>query len=475
MMLETQRLAAIRVEDAETAARLPVPAPKAFRRKSIFLILFTALVVNAGIVLVGLPKVSSSLSLTHSLSFGDLYDLIAKNLAEGNGYRVDPTMGETMLREPGYPLLLAAVFGLAGYGIQQARIVCVLLAFGAALMLLRLTRKVTGDAMTALAAALLFLLYPGILVAEARAGNEIPSILTVMLFMLVLYSAVEKRSLWRYWAAGLLLGVAVLVRSEILLFPLVLLVYLVFASKGTSERVKAAQWTAALSLGTVVVVSPWIIRNYMLVHKFIPSATVAGVSAQEGLYTCQHPGDPFYEAQNKAGFQREEIARQLGLPFVGPYYQLFYTPQDEFAFNKALLGHVSTEYRRHPQLLARCAAKNVFFNFWFLGKTRQAVLLNVAVQAPLLALALGGLGVLWRRKLWREAAIVLLYIAYIPAVHAPIIAHARHSILIVPFLAMLAAACLVPAWRALRRRNSGAPFPQTIAATSGDWADSGCS
>ena len=50
-------------------------------------------------------------------------------------------MGKTMLREPGYPLLLAAVFKLGGYGLQQARLVCVLLAFGAALFLLRLTPK----------------------------------------------------------------------------------------------------------------------------------------------------------------------------------------------------------------------------------------------------------------------------------------------------------------------------------------------
>ena len=84
---------------------------------------------------------------------------------------------------------------------------CVLLAFGAALILLAAYPKDHWRRDDALAAALLFLLYPGILVAEARAGIEIPSIFTVLLFMLVLYSAVEKGSLWRYWAAGLLLGV----------------------------------------------------------------------------------------------------------------------------------------------------------------------------------------------------------------------------------------------------------------------------
>ncbi len=184
MMHETQRMAAIHVDDAEPATRVPVPGPKAFRPKSIFLILFAALLVNAAIVLVGLPKVSRPLAPTYSMSFGDLYDLIAKNLEQGNGYRVDANMSLTMLREPAYPLFLAAVFKLGGYSIQTARVACVLLAFGVALMLLQLARKITGDAMTALSAALLFLLYPGTLVAEARAGIEIPFIFTVILFML---------------------------------------------------------------------------------------------------------------------------------------------------------------------------------------------------------------------------------------------------------------------------------------------------
>ena len=470
MMHDTPRLAAIHVDDNEPAALVPVPAPKAFSRKSIFLILFAALLLNAAIVLVGLPKVSRAFALTYSMNFGDLYDLIARNLEQGNGYRVDPYMSLTMLREPAYPLFLAAVFKLGGYSIQTARVACVLLAFLAALMLQLLTRKITSDAMTALSAALLFLLYPGTLVAEARAGIEIPFIFTVLLFMLALYTAVEKGSLLRYWAAGLLLGVAVMVRSQILLFPLLLLAYLVFTSKSTSERVKIALRIAALGVGTMVVMSPWMIRNYRLVHKLVPSATVAGVAAQEGLYTCENAsaGEPFLLAQTKAGFARAQFAKQLGMPFVGPYYQLFYSPQDEVAFNQALLRGVSTEYRNHPEVLARCTAKNLFFNFWFLGKRRQSTLLNVVVQAPLLGLALAGVVILWKRGLLRKTGILLLYIIYIPVVQAPIIAHARHSMFIVPFLTILGAVSLVSAWRALRMQNSGAPEQQTVPATSGE-------
>jgi hypothetical protein len=62
----------------------------------------------------------------------------------------------------------------------------------------------------------------------------------------------------------------------------------------------------------------------------------------------------------------------------------------------------------------------------------------------------------------------LLYVVYIPVVQAPIIAHARHSMMIVPFLAILAAASLASAWQALRMHDSGARLQQTVAATSSE-------
>lgn len=464
MMIKHQGLA---VEGAKAGVYVPVPADQPLGRQTISLILLAALIVNAAIVLMALPEVRGALAPAYSMSFGDLYDGIAKNLDQGKGYRVDPGMGSTMVREPGYPLLLAAVFELGGYGIQQARAVCVILAFGAALILLRLTREITGDATAALVAALLFLLYPGTLVAEARAGIEIPSVFTVVLFILVLYRAVERGCTWRYGAAGLLMGVAVLVRSQILLFPLPLLVYLCFVARGWVERRKVIEGIAMLAVGVGVVMSPWIIRNYILVHKFIPTASVVGISAQEGLYTCESaaPGDTFAAAQTKAGFKREEVARQLGIPFKGPYYQLFYTPYDEVTFNHALLSGVLTVYRSHPRILATCAAKNLFFNFWFLGKEERSILLNLLIQGPLLGLALAGIAILRTRGLLRKAGIILLYILYIPMIQAPIIAHARHSMLIAPFLALLGAVTLVRVWQVWRKQNSSAHLQQGFVAS----------
>jgi len=464
-MFETPRLVPICTEDAEEVRAGLAPAPRADRRKSVFLALLAAILMNAAIVLVVLPNLNRLMGLSYNLELGDLYDLIAKNLDQGNGYRVDTRMSETMLREPGYPLFLAGISKLGGYSMRTVRTGCVLLAFGAALMLLRLTRKITGDSRIALLAALLFLFFPGVLVAETRAGIEIPCIFTMMLFMLALHGAVKEGSLWRYGAAGMLLGTAVLVRSEVVLFPVLVLVYLLVVAKGRAERRRVIGAIAVLALGTAVAMCPWIIRNYRLVHSFVPTATIAGLAAQAGLYTCENtsPGEPFFVADGEAGLERKEIARQLGIPSIGPYFQLFYTPEDELTFYRTLLNRVSTEYRNHPEVLAGCAAKNFFFNFWFLGKTPKSVLLNVLVQAPLLALALAGVVVLWKGKLLRNAGIILLYILYIPALHAPMVAEARYSMLIAPFLAILAAIFLVWAYQRVKARGSAISQPERVA------------
>jgi len=438
-------------------------------RRTTYCILALAVLVNAGMLLIALPAASRFLSPNYTLHFEDLYDQIGNNVAEGNGYRIEPDMGLTMMREPGYPLFLALVFKIAGHRLVAARLANVLLAMGVVLLLMRLTYHITGDGAAALLAPLLFLFYPGTLIAEARGGVEIGFIFVVMLFMLFLYHAIEKGNLWRFWIAGTLLGAATLMRSEILSFPLFLLVYLILAAQGAARRYKAFIRIAALSLGLGVAISPWIIRNYILTREFVPTASVAGMAAQEGLYTCQHLSldGAFAEVQLDAGKERARLASQLGIPFVGRYYyQLFYKPVDELKFSRALLNGTVAKYRADPMLLARCGEMNFLFNFWFLGKNWKTTWLNMALQAPLLVLGTLGVVLLRRRGLLRKCGPILAFILYVPSVHAPIIAHARHSMATVPFLVILASVPLVAVWSSLqarRRKGEGIGSLPTLA------------
>lgn len=420
-------------------------------------VLAAAFIVKAALLFVVLPAVSESVSPTYSIGFADLYDLIGDNVARGIGYRVEPDMNETMIREPGYPLFLAGVFTIGGYNIEAARFANLLLAVGIAFMMMRLARRVTGDTATALVGTLLFLFYPGTLVSEARGGIEIVFIFVVMLFMLAVHQAVEKGERWRYLVAGALLGVVVLFRGSPMLFPGFLLGYFLLTAKTVADGRRVILNIGALVLGMVVVMTPWVSRNYLLTGKMVLTATVQGVSAQEGQFTCQRlsPEREFWQLQNDASMARNELASQLGLPFKGFYYQLFYSARDEMTFNDSLLSSVATNYRNNPMLLPRCVAQNLFFNFWFLGKTWPATALNAVVQVPLLAFALGGVYLLWKRSQLTRVALILGFIVYIVAVHVLIIAHARHSVPIVPFLSMLASISLMATWRSCRARFAG--------------------
>jgi len=250
---------------------------------SAWAVLLVTFLATAAILFLVVPRLEKSFAFRYSVLFQDGYDWIANNLAHGNGYRWVPNMGETMIREPGYPLFLAAVIKLGGYNLGAARFANWLLSIGIAFMLMRLARLVTGDERIALIASLLLLLNPGTLICEIRGGVEILFIFAMLMFMLALYKAVETRSSWRYLIGGLALGIVVQIRSTPMVFPVFLFVYLCLTATGTRERLRVALNVAILTLGMLIVMAPWTIRNYLLVHEFVPTATVQGLALQELL------------------------------------------------------------------------------------------------------------------------------------------------------------------------------------------------
>jgi len=429
--------------------------PEAFQDQwtgKILLILIATFILTAAMLFLVLPRLGQVFAPEYALGFADGYDLIANNLVQGSGYRFEANASETMMREPGYPLFLAGAFKIGGYSIETVRWANWLLTIGIAFLMMRLAQVATNDRTTSLIATLLFLFYPSTLISEARGGVEILFILVVLVFMLSLHHAVAKGNLWRYLVAGLALGVVVQVRSTPLVFPLVLLPYLLLFADGATERLKVILNVAVLVLGMMLVMVPWVVRNFMLVHHLVPTATAQGVAVQEGLYTCQYLtfDDNFYAVQNQAGRMRAAIATELGLPFKGAYYyQVFYDARDEWAFNRNLFQRTEKEYVDRPALLAGCASKNLF-NFWFLGRTWHATWLNMLVQVPLLVLALSGLHVLRKRGQLARMGIMLAFVLCIVAVHLPTIAHARHSVPLVPFLVIPASTAFVALWNAWR-------------------------
>jgi 4-amino-4-deoxy-L-arabinose transferase-like glycosyltransferase len=415
---------------------------------SAWAVLLVAFLATAAILFLAMPRLENAFAFRYSVLFQDGYDLIANNLDHGNGYRWDANMGETMMREPGYPLFLAVVFKLGGYHLATARFANWLLSIGIAIMIMRLARLVTNDEKIALIASLLFLLSPATLICEARSSMEILFIFAMLVFMLALHQAVEQRSAWRYLIAGVALGMVVQIRSTPIVFPVLLMLYLCLTANGMRERLRVVSNVAILTLGMLAVMSPWIIRNYRLVHEFVPTATVQGLALQEGQYTCQNisSGRSFYVLQAEAGQERDEVAAQLGIQSGNQYYQVFANPRDEWELNHALFRGAEAEYAKHPGLFATCVARNTF-NFWFQGKTRKVTSVNLVIQVPMLILAVSGLYLLHKRGELHRMGLMLTFVLSIFVVHLAVIAVARYSIPVIALLAIPAGVSVLAIWQ----------------------------
>jgi 4-amino-4-deoxy-L-arabinose transferase-like glycosyltransferase len=391
----------------------------------------------------------------------DDYDLIARNLAQGNGYRFFPDTGHTIVREPGYPMVLAAAFALLGDSVTAAQLLnCVLAALVAALTAI-LASRLSSATMVVLGAPLIYLFHPGTLIAISRGGFELLFELGLVTFALLLTEAIRRRAIRWFCLAGVALGGIVLVRSTLLLFPVFLLAYLLFADRRISSFVRNGASVALMTSITLAILSPWIIRNYMLVGRFVPTTSVQGISAHAGQYICKNLtfDTAFSDLDTAAAVERTEIASALGYSYKGGwYYQYFFTPEDEISFSNHLLTRVLTEYAGSPQVLAGCVAKNVF-NFWFAGKNWRATANNLLLQFPFLLLAAIGAALAWRHGKQHVVAPMLLIGLYLMAVHIPVLAQARYSVPLIPFLSIFfvyAASQLLPRFWEPRFQKVGA-------------------
>ncbi len=395
--------------------------------------------------------------------FTDGYDSIAANLVAGNGYRFYSDTAKTMMREPGYPLLLAGVWLVFGSSFTVVKVLNLVLALGTAGLIVVLVRRFTRSTWAAFAAVLLFLFHPGTLVAEDRGGVEIFFGFLIVLFFITLCRAVERAHFTDFLLCGLVLGLNVIVRSVLMLFPVFLLAYLILIERRKMPMKTALLNVAVMILAMLAVLSPWILRNYRLTGRFVPTASVLGVSAHAGHYITSHlsEGKPWWLLDRQAGLERDQLASSLGLKFEGPYYQVFYRTEDELTFSSFLVHRVTEDYRNAPGEFVETLFGN-FFNFWFAGKTPTATYLNLAIQLPYLLLAGAGIIIGFREHQSRLVALIILLIGYVVAVYIPILAQARYSIPLVPFLSLLGTIALIAAHRAIIQRQARATAANTL-------------
>ena len=430
--------------NASVAVETLAPAADDLRRKRelrrLVIAMLCIAMLKLGLVLVLVSGFKDQINPLYTIGHVDNYYSLAKNISHGRGYRFTPDTTLTLMREPGYPYFLAALVHEFDDYNRAAVIANLLLTSLTALLIFKLARLLTSIAWVPVVAPILYMLHPGVIVAELRTGVEVPFTFLLMIFLILLRYAVCSNSSAAYVKAGIALGVTTYVRSTALLFPAFLIVYGLLFHRDWRSVLRYAGRAALVLACALLVLSPWIVRNYMLVGKFVPTASVQGVAMQVGYYLCVHADEKkeFVDLDFEAAEARKKLAAEQGYKFQGDYYQLFYDPHDEVKFNSFLGGQVVQQYIQSPATFVKCASEDVF-NFWFQGKNRSTTMANIAIQSFYLILALAGIFLGFREMHKPTLWLLLLFVVYTMGVYVPIHAQARYSIPIMPILSMLAA------------------------------------
>jgi len=393
--------------------------------------------------------------LTASLGIGldDMfqYDMLARSLSAGNGFRwyaaddlkmlepyvefdlssvdYDPKRGvPTSFRAPLYPAFLALIYFLTGSGAGRffaARLV----QAGLGALLAPLTyqtsqRLFPGNRPVSVISAWVVACYPMLIIYPIALATEnlfFPLVLLSFLFFLEIpRSPHSNRSVL---LSGIFLTLAALTRSVILPFAGLAVLWVWFILK--------QRQSAILLAGTILVlVAPWIIRNSLLYRKLTPVETSMGYNLYLGYYPGGDGSFTFGPSLELLSIlddaERDQFGTRQALDFIraspGRVMPL--------AFNR--LGYF---FALEKRALVYFYSNNLF------GYITTWLLLSIAVVLllPFVLIAMfAALGLALTRLRAQTLLLYLLLFAYLLP-HVLILSEDRFHMAILPFMAILAA------------------------------------
>ena len=388
------------------------------------------------------------------------YDMLARSISSGNGFRwyaqqdlnqlaafvhfdlssvkeYDPVRGiPTSFRAPLYPTFLAIVYFFSGTGFSRffaARLAQAIL-LGAPLapltyfvskklvppLLLGEGRGVRSER-SARISAWIVACYPMLLVYPLGLGTENPFFFLLLSSFLFLLQSMEKPTVFRLVLSGLFLGLTALTRSVILPFVLAAFCLLFFLHRKQ----------ALLSVLTfLLVITPWIVRNSLLHHKLTGIETSMGYN----LYLGYHPkgngsfvfGPSLDLLTILDDAERDRIGTQKAIAFIK-------AQPDRFI--PLALNRLGFFFGLEKRVLMYFYSNNI------IGYIPRPLLLAIAaiLLLPFVLISISAaLGLSFLRWKPEHILLALLFLGYILP-HVFILSEDRFHLALVPFIAILAA------------------------------------
>ena len=368
------------------------------------------------------------------------YERQARSLLAGEGYRyVHLGMPHLAFGPPLFGFLCAGLYRVFGDGPLPV----ILAQIGASslipVVIARIAREVGVDRRLEWVAALPAVVHPGLVVYAVRKLHPLPfDALLISLTVLSVTRLAPASGLGGHVRAGLVLGLATLSRATVAMFALPAAAWLAAVAPARGRR--RAALGIALFLGTaLLVVLPWTLRNYVVLHRFVFLTTDTAELFWRGSNpvatgSALLPDGRSIFAGAPEAFRREILARdELGR------VDLFRATARDFV-------------REHPGEFASLVVRKWLSFWWFpasagLRYPGPWLVLYRMFYVVLLTGAVLGLAVAWSRRGGRQRlAPLLLMLGCISVAQSLFYVDVRHRWGVEPLLGVLLAFA-VGRWR----------------------------
>lgn len=358
----------------------------------------------------------------------------------------------------GFPPLFA--FVLAGLDImgwesaKQQRAVLALIS-GAGVLLMALLGKRLGGAPVGIVAALIAAVHPLWLQPAGIGMSESVYLVIVPAVLLIALSVLDHPTVLRVSLLGIAVGLATLNRSE----GIGLLVALALPTLGLASAAwrKKVVLLAVLLAGFLVVVGPWVLRNYLMFGGFALSTNLGGSLSGANCATA-------YEGPKMGGCDRVCFGRSVVAAYLGTLY-LETRNRNPVNLNRELqrvgLAYMAANKERLPLVIGArvlrgwslfATADQLDYDVRAEGRHRGLQRVGQYLHWVLLPLAVVG-AVLLPRRQWRRWSIVVAGPVIFTITCALVFGSVRYRAIAEPSIALLAATALVAL--VTRRRQTG--------------------
>lgn len=225
-------------------------------------------------LLYGLAIAGDDPLLGDGLEFNQLAGL----LADGHGY-IQPGPFEASGREvptadkpPLYPMVVALFMLVAGNGYEVQHVAGAVIGTATVAAVGLLGRRVGGDRVGLLAAALAAA-YPLLIAADGSLRSESLYALMVALVLVAAYRLADRPTPARAAAAGVLIALATLTRSEAVLLLVLLVLPMALLAV---DRGRALRLTCVAAAGCALVLAPWLARTWAAFDRPVFVSTNSG-------------------------------------------------------------------------------------------------------------------------------------------------------------------------------------------------------